>query len=52
MSAFAIELGQKVSRGDTLGQSGESGSLEGPKLYFELRKNGQPINPSDWFIRR
>lgn len=52
LSAFAIELGQKVSRGDTLGQSGESGSLEGPKLYFELRKNGQPINPSDWFIRR
>jgi septal ring factor EnvC (AmiA/AmiB activator) len=52
MSRFAVELGQKVSRGDTLGDSGESGSLEGPKLYFELRKQGQPINPADWFIRR
>jgi murein hydrolase activator len=52
LQSFAVQLGQKVSRGDTLGESGESGSLEGPKLYFELRKGGEPINPADWFIRR
>ena len=29
--------------------SGDSGSLEGEVLYFELRKDGKPVEPVTWF---
>lgn len=48
---FEVKAGERIKKGDTLGRSGESGSLDGPKLYFELRKKGKPIDPADWFIR-
>ncbi|MEM1350625.1 MAG: peptidoglycan DD-metalloendopeptidase family protein, partial [Myxococcota bacterium] len=51
MSAVDHDTGHMVQRGQRLGASGASGSLEGPKLYFELRKDGVPINPSSWFVR-
>ena len=35
--------------GEIIGLSGDSGSLEGEVLYFELRKNGKPIQPLPWF---
>jgi septal ring factor EnvC (AmiA/AmiB activator) len=31
-----------------LGQVGETGSLKGPYLYFEIRKAGQAIDPQPW----
>jgi murein hydrolase activator len=52
LSEFSVEAGTQVADRALLGLSGESGSLEGPKLYFELRRLGQPIDPEDWFIRR
>jgi septal ring factor EnvC (AmiA/AmiB activator) len=51
LDKIEVEPGQKVDRGEKLATSGSSGSLEGPKLYFELRHKGLPINPSSWFIR-
>ena len=41
-----------VKTGDVIGLSGDSGSLEGETLYFELRKNGKPIEPNLWFAKR
>lgn len=38
-----------VRTGEIIAQSGDSGSLEGESLYFELRKNGKPIEPINWF---
>ena len=36
----------RVSKGDILGYCGDTGSLSGPHLHFEIRnKNGHPINP-------
>lgn len=41
-------LGQGVSR-----KAGRRGSGAGaPKLYVELRKNGEPVDPGPWFVRR
>lgn len=41
-------LGQAVGR-----KAGRGGSGAGaPKLYVELRKNGEPVDPGPWFIRR
>ena len=51
LSEYAVEVGDEVERGDTLGESGESGSLRGPTLYFELRRDGIPLNPESWFVR-
>ena len=35
-----------VTRGDLIGYTGDSGSLSGPHIHFEIRnKNGEPFNP-------
>lgn len=51
LSTAKVEVGQSIARGHQLGLSGKTGSLEGAKLYFEMRKDGAPINPGDWFVR-
>lgn len=43
-------LGEHVQNRQVLGSTGESGSLEGPKFYFELRESGVPIDPKPWFV--
>lgn len=50
LGEVGVEAGQFVGRADKLGLSGQTGSLEGPKLYFELRKDGRPIDPTPWFV--
>ncbi len=47
-----VKTGTKVVRGHVLGVSGDSGSLDGPKLYFELRHEGQAIDPQPWLLQR
>lgn len=34
-----------VEKDQVVGSVGDTGSLEGPKLHFELRKNGKPVDP-------
>ncbi|MBD3866506.1 MAG: peptidoglycan DD-metalloendopeptidase family protein [Acidobacteria bacterium] len=48
-SVLLVEKGEKVLRGQVIGQVGETGSLKGPFLYFELRENGKAIDPAPWF---
>lgn len=42
------EVGDWVDAGDTIATSGESGGQKAAGLYFELRANGQPLNPRGW----
>ena len=44
--------GDAVRRGDALAAVGSSGGQERPALYFELRRNGTPVNPSAWLSRQ
>ncbi len=46
------EAGASVKRGDTVARVGNSGGLAQPALYFELRRNGQPVNPDSWLRRQ
>lgn len=47
----AVTEGQKVGKGELIGYLSEPTkyySVEGPNLYFELVKDGKPINPLDF----
>ena len=46
-----VSVDKAVKTGEIIGLSGDSGSLEGEVLYFELRRNGKPIQPLPWFKR-
>ena len=43
-----VALGERVAAGDPLGTVGETGSLSGPRLYFEIRRGGEPLDPAEW----
>jgi septal ring factor EnvC (AmiA/AmiB activator) len=44
----AVALGERVAAGDPVGSVGETGSLSGPRLYFEIRRGGEPLDPAEW----
>jgi septal ring factor EnvC (AmiA/AmiB activator) len=46
-----VEPGTEVEEGETIGTVGDSGSLKGPYLYFEIRKAGQAIDPQPWLLQ-
>ena len=49
--ALTRDVGDSVHRGDPLATVGSSGGHGRPALYFELRRNGQPVNPTTWLGR-
>jgi septal ring factor EnvC (AmiA/AmiB activator) len=51
-SMLLVQAGDLVVRGQTLGKVGETGSLRGPFLYFEMRVDGEPTDPAAWLRRR
>ncbi|MEN5118152.1 peptidoglycan DD-metalloendopeptidase family protein [Luteimonas sp. TWI662] len=50
--ALLRKTGDAVKRGDTVASVGNSGGQGRSGLYFELRQNGKPVNPTTWLQRR
>ncbi len=49
LSKVSVSVGQKIKRGDVIGYTGNTGLSKGPHLHYEIEKNGQKINPIDFF---
>lgn len=48
LSSFAVSSGQHVSQGQQVGAVGCTGSCTGDHLHFEVRLNGNPVDPLDY----
>jgi len=44
--------GAWVNPGDSVARAGNSGGEKESGLYFEIRQNGQPVNPLPWLTKR
>jgi septal ring factor EnvC (AmiA/AmiB activator) len=43
-----VKEGDDVRQGQRIGTVGDTGSLTGPRLYFEVRYQGKPQDPEQW----
>jgi murein DD-endopeptidase MepM/ murein hydrolase activator NlpD len=43
-----VKRGDKVSRGQVIAKSGDTGNVNSPQLHFELRKGSTPVDPTGY----
>jgi septal ring factor EnvC (AmiA/AmiB activator) len=47
-----VREGEDVRQGQVIGTVGDTGSLAGSRLYFEVRYQGRPEDPAEWLQQR
>lgn len=50
-SKLLKKKGDTVSEGEVIAETGDTGSLEGPFLFFALYREGTPVDPSEWLLQ-
>jgi murein DD-endopeptidase MepM/ murein hydrolase activator NlpD len=48
LGSMNTAMGEEVQTGTLLGTVGDTGSLKGPYVYFEIRERGRPVDPRAW----
>ena len=48
LDTLDVAVGDTVAGRQRIGNVGETGSLSGPRVYFEVRKGGKALDPADW----
>ncbi|NOT34728.1 MAG: peptidoglycan DD-metalloendopeptidase family protein [Candidatus Eisenbacteria bacterium] len=48
LSEISVATGVEVNPGQAIGRSGDSGSLKGAVLHFEVRRGGAALDPQNW----
>ena len=51
-SQVLVDEGDQVKGGELVGRVGETGSVEGPRLHFEVRYQSRAEDPQLWLRRR
>ncbi|MDX1561738.1 MAG: peptidoglycan DD-metalloendopeptidase family protein [Gammaproteobacteria bacterium] len=46
--ALLRDVGDWVAPGEAIAEVGDSGGQAAPALYFEIRHDGDPVDPGDW----
>ena len=49
LTSGSVGKGDRVETGQTIGRAGRPPGARDSRLYFELRVDGQPVNPLQWF---
>ena len=49
LSSLAVKVGDTVTKGQALGQSGMTGLAGGDHVHFTMLVNGRPVNPVEWW---
>jgi len=49
LSKYNVRKGQRVKRGDLIGFVGSTGRSMAPHLHYEVHKDGNPINPINFY---
>jgi septal ring factor EnvC (AmiA/AmiB activator) len=52
LAVIEVRAGEWVEVGGMVGTVGDTGSLTGPSLYFEIREGTDALNPARWLQRR
>ena len=52
LASLEVRRGATVGRGAVVGAVGRSPAGDGPRLYFEMRVDGKPVDPVEWLRKR
>ena len=50
MSKIAVRVGKQIKRGELVGYVGSTGLSTAPHIHYEVIKNGEKVNPINFYF--